>query len=112
MAIEAHDGETPNSRSSDPVTSVDAGRSVNVVHSREYVRQSLRVYGEMADHELVAFHEDDSMGQRAFGRFSPQRLRSARSELVDLGEVEATGEFCMTPSGRRAHIWRTVPREE
>lgn len=112
MAIGALDGETPNSRSTDPVTSVDAGRSVDRARSQLYVRDTLRVFGPFADHELVEFYEGDSTGRKIYGSFSPQRLRSARSELVELGEVEATGEFCKTASGRRAHIWRVIPRKE
>lgn len=107
------DGDTPRSRSTDPTTSVDAGRSVQIVHSREYVRQTLAVFGPLADHELVELHADDTVGRKAFGRFSPQRLRSARAELVALGEVESVpDEYRKTDSGRRAHVWRTIPREE
>ncbi|QAB17515.1 hypothetical protein Leucomu_05890 [Leucobacter muris] len=109
----ALDGDMPRSRSTDPTTSVDAGRSVQVVHSRDYVLQTLRVFGPMADHELVAFHEVDAQGRYTFGIFSPQRLRSARAELVSLGHVESIENlFRKTSSGRRAHVWRAVPREE
>ncbi|UOQ56046.1 hypothetical protein MUN78_10055 [Leucobacter allii] len=107
MAI---DGVTPNARSTDPTTSVDAGRSVDRAHSQQYVQQTLRVFGPMADHELVAFAEDDSAGQEAFGKFSPQRLRSARSELVELCEVIQTTAYRNTPSGRRAHVWAINPK--
>lgn len=96
------------SRSTDPVTSVEAGRSVNVAHSQQYVRDTLEVFGPFADHELVEFYAADSSGQRMYGRFSPQRLRSARAELVEQGRVEFADELCKTPSGRTARIWRTV----
>ena len=113
MSSMALDGDMPRSRSTDPTTSVDAGRSVQIAHSRDYVKQTLTVFGPLADHELVELHADDAAGRRAFGRFSPQRLRSARAELVALGEVESVpDEYRRTDSGRRAHIWRAVSRDK
>ncbi|QIK62315.1 hypothetical protein G7068_03170 [Leucobacter viscericola] len=111
MAIAAIDGVTPNSRATDPVTSVDAGRSVNLVHSKEYVFQALKVFGPMADHELVELHEGDTFGHKAFGRFSPQRLRTARANLVEDERVEFTGKYRKTDSGRRAQVWCVKPSE-
>lgn len=109
----ALDGDTPRSRKSDPTTSVDAGRSVSQALSQQYVRGLLAVHGAMADHQLVALAADDKAGHEAFGRFSPQRLRSARAELVALGDVESVpDEYRRTDSGRRAHVWRVTPREE
>lgn len=111
MSSMVMDGATPRSRGTDPVTSVDAGRSVNQAFSQDYVRQTLAVFGPFADHELVEFHSVDTFGLKRFGRFSPQRLRSARAELVEAGVVEMVdGVFRLTDSGRRAHVWRVVPK--
>lgn len=108
MSSMALDGALPRSRSTDPTTSVDAGRSVDLPMSQAYVRDTLAVFGPFADHELLEFYEADASGQKMYGCFSPQRLHSARAELVEAGTVEATDEFCLTPSGRRAHVWRAV----
>lgn len=111
MDIEQYD-DTPNARNYDPDTSHEAGRSVNRAFSQDYVRQTLGVFGPFADHELVEFHSVDTVGLKRFGRFSPQRLRSARAELVEAGEVEMVdGVFRLTDSGRRAHVWRVVPKQ-
>ena len=103
------DGVAARSRSTDPTTSVNAGRSVKVAHSQGYVAASLAVFGPMADHELVEFHAEDHMGRRAYGTFSPQRLRSARAELVEQGRVEFAGIYRLTDSGRNARVWQVVP---
>lgn len=108
MSSMVMDGVAARSRSTDPTTSVDAGRSVRVAHSQQYVRDTLDVFGPFADHELVEFYEADGYGQRMYGRFSPQRLRSARAELVEQGRVEFADELCLTPSGRKARIWKTA----
>lgn len=100
-----------NTRANDPETSHEADRSVKVTHSKDYVLQTLRVFGPLADHELVELHADDRAGQKAFGRFSAQRLRSARADLVREGLIEeVAGVFRNTDSGRRAHVWRAAPR--
>lgn len=102
MSSMALDG-VARSRSTDPVTSVDAGRSVNVVPSQEYVFGILADEGPMADHELLAFHT------ARVWPWSPQRVRSARAELVEQGRVEFSGIYRLTESGRRARVWQVVP---
>lgn len=108
MSSMVMDGVAARSRSTDPVTSVDAGRSVNVAHSQQYVRDTLDVFGPFADHELVEFYEADSSGQKYYGKFSPQRLRSARAELVEQGRVEFSGIYGLTLSGRKARVWQVT----
>lgn len=102
------DGVAARSRSTDPTTSVDAGRSVDLGHSQGYVWDTLSVFGPFADHELAEFYEGDRSGRAMYGQFTAQRLRSARAELVEQGRVEFTGEVCKTPSGRDARIWKAV----
>lgn len=111
MSTMALDG-IARSRTTDPTTSVDAGRSVNVAHSQAYVLAVFQVFGDFADHELVDFHAQDTEGQVAWGKFSPQRLRSARAELVEQGVIEFAGIYRLTDSGRRARVWQVVPRPE
>ena len=98
------------SRRTDLITSVEAGSRAKKLASQDYVRHVMRTSGPYADHELVAFYEDDIMAWR-FGRFSPQRLRTARHELTEAGEIEATGYFHLTPSNFRAHVWQTKEQD-
>ena len=103
------DGASPRSRMADPTTSVDAGRSVDLPGSWRYVLDTLGTFGPFADHELLWFYGRDTAGQEIYGRFSPQRLRSARAELVEAGRVEFTGDHSVTDSGRSARVWRVIP---
>lgn len=95
------DGGMPRSRSTDPVTSVDAGRSVNLKGSQAAVYACMRDwdpgYG-WTQQEL----EDE------FPKWSPSRIRSAVSELEALGAVAATGFTRRTRYGREARVYRVV----
>ena len=92
------DGASPRSRSTDPVTSVDAGRAANLHASQEAVLNHMRRGGSWTQGEL----------ERVFPEWSPSRIRSAVSELVELGLVEATGETRLTRYGRKAQVFRAV----
>lgn len=100
------DGGLPRSRTSDPVTSVDAGRSVDLPGSQAMVLELLEGYGPSTDFELECGLMD---------YYSPQRVRTARAELVIAGLVEATGHTRLSGRGRRrkhhAQVWRVVPSE-
>lgn len=93
------DGVAARSRSTDPVTSVDAGRAAKLHESQMAVHQRLlnldfgATQGELEGH-LPAW--------------SPSRIRSAVSELVELGLVEFTGETRPTRYGRQARVYRAV----
>lgn len=98
--------DAPRVRESDPETSHEAADSNDVHGSRACVIRLLAWLGPMADHELVKAHDEHEAG---FGQpnYSAQRIRSARSELVELGQVEAVpGEHRMTEKNRRAKVWR------
>lgn len=92
------DGDSARTRFSDPITSHEAADSNNVHDSHTVVFGVLAEHGPLADHELVTW--DDT--------FTPQRMRSARSELVELGKVEDTGIYRLTPAGRRAKVWQVI----
>ncbi len=100
------DGSTPRSRATDPVTSVDAGRAADLVGSQAMVLELLEDHGECTDYELECDLAD---------YYSPQRVRTARSELVEAGLVEDTGKTKLSHRGRRrkhrARIWRRVATE-
>lgn len=103
MSTLALDGVTPRSRTIDPTTSVDAGRSVTMRASQaEVIRLLLLANRPLADHQLVAYAAAHSRKD-----YTPQRIRSARAELAEVGTVvQVDGEFVQTPRGRRAHVWR------
>lgn len=105
-----HD-DAPRARESDLVTSHEAADSNDVHGSRACVIRLLQWKGALADHELVALHDEHETG---FGmpNYTAQRLRSARSELVELGQVEVVpGEYRKTDKNRRAQVWRIKTEE-
>jgi hypothetical protein len=89
------------SRRSDPATSHVADVKVSGAESQRAVYAALAAvdFG-LADFELE---------QRLAGRFSPERIRTARHELTEAGRVEFTGVYRMTRSRRRARVWSAVP---
>ncbi len=104
------DGGMPRSRTSDPVTSVDAGRAADLNTSQEYVLGLLRHYGPRADFELEDLAAADIGRRKARGlrAWSASRIRSARKELVDAGLVEPTGEKRPTLFGKEGFVHRAV----
>lgn len=96
-------------RLTDPETSHLAADTNKPADSRTEVMNILRVLGPLADHELVVAHELLSHPIR----FTPQRLRTARSELVELGMVELVeGKIRKTPSGNNAQVWAVAKKEQ
>lgn len=90
------------SRTTDPETSVDAGNAVSGAESQRAVYAQLcGVDFGLADFELE---------QRLAGRFSPERIRTARHELTLAGRVQFTGVYRMTRSRRRARVWEAVAK--
>lgn len=108
MSNMALDGVTPRARATDPVTSVDAGRAVDLTESQAAVLEIFNRSGlPFADHQLV------SVARVKRAPFSDQRIRSARAELVELGRlVLVEGEYRMTSSGRRAQVWALAEGEK
>lgn len=99
-------GDGPRVRRTDPVTSHEAADSNNVPASQTYVFDLLYLSGPCADHELVAKAEAEFRAHPMSASWTPQRIRSARSELVGRGLVRAVeGVFRPGPSGRRAQVW-------
>ncbi|POH63609.1 hypothetical protein C3B60_15940 [Cryobacterium zongtaii] len=100
------DGASPRTQSAHPVTSVDAGRTVALPESQTAVLMLLTsAGGSLADHELTALAAKHGVP------FSPQRLRTARSELAEAGRVFLVdGEFRLTKSNYRAQVWSLVER--
>lgn len=98
-AIAILDGSNPRSRSTDPVTSVDAGRSADLCRSQAVVLAAMRARGVgVTQCELEEF----------LPGLSPSRVRSAVSELAERGLVEATDETRPTKYGRQARVWEVA----
>lgn len=100
---------TAYARTTDPDTSHEAAASLDTANSRLYVLGLLTEFGPLADFEIENRHATDTIGHTFYGRLSPSRLRSARSELVAAGHVVASAGFTKTPSGRRALLWSVAP---
>jgi hypothetical protein len=90
--------DTPRTRRTDPLESHAAADTNNVAASQLTVLDLLAEYGAMADHEMVTKSAE----------FTPQRLRTARHELTEMGLTEATGYFRLTASGRKANVWQVT----
>lgn len=89
-------------RSTDPQTSWDAARSIDPRDSHDAVLEVLERHPE----GLTDFELEEALA----GRFSPSRIRTARSELATPKEeaparVEYMGFDRLTRSGRRARVW-------
>jgi hypothetical protein len=101
--------DTPRVRNTDPLTSHAAADTNDIAASSRFVLYALKGAGPLADHELVALHDrTQPFVQEYFGTFTPQRLRTARHELTEIGMIEATGYFRLTPSGRKANVWQVT----
>lgn len=98
MSIMALDGVNPRARSTDPVTSVDAGRRADLNRSQTVVLAAMRARGVgVTQYELEQY----------LPGMSPSRVRSAVSELAQQGLVLATEETRETRYGRQARVWIT-----
>lgn len=68
---------------------------------REAVVKSLRKFGKLSDYSL--FHTVRAQGIKA----SPSSVRTRRRELTDMGVIKPVADqFEVTPSGRRAQLWK------
>ena len=88
--------ERANTRRTDHVTAHEAADTTDPAASRRFVMFALYEHGTLAQFELERL---------ATGLWSPSRVRTAVSELVERGLVKFTGIYRLTPSGRRAQVW-------
>jgi hypothetical protein len=93
-------GDSPRARLTDPVTSHQAADSNNIAESTLVVLAILKGHREgLADWEVEHDH------RLAGGDYTGQRLRTARSELVDAGAVVNTGHMKRNFNNRRTTVW-------
>lgn len=95
--------EAAHARSSDPATSHQAAARVtgNLRETQEHVLTVFRRHGAMTDVELVQRYEESDLPPQ-----SDSGIRTRRRELVDLGEVEDSGEKKSIPPHGPAIIWK------
>ncbi len=100
-------GDGPRVRLTDPIPSHEAADSTENVKrdSQLFVLDLLFLHGPLADHEILTKAEDEYKVAPAQRRYSPSRLRTARHELVESGEVREAGFYRLTPARRRAVVW-------
>lgn len=97
-------GDTARVRRSDPATSHEAADSNDIQGARVEVLWYLQIE-PLADHELIERYDIDTRWDDS-KHYTPQRLRTARKELVDAGRVEATGIYRLTATGGKANVWQ------
>ncbi len=92
--------DSPRARRTDPDTSHEAADRNDTAGSRRAVLLIMQAYRrQLTDHEIETIHTE------AGGHYTGQRLRTARHELVDKGEVVHDG-WKLGPSGYRTRLWR------
>lgn len=112
MSVGVLDGVEPRARVKDPVTSVDAARSVDLKGSQAEVLwlfELVEAEGSsgIADHELVM------LAQTRGSTFTAQRIRSARAELAKKGLLEhKPGDYVESPTGHPARVWTLAEKGE
>ena len=93
-----HPRERGSVRDTDPVTSQWAADSiVDTTASQTIVLRTLKSY------RPFLFTLANVVASTA-GVLSPSRARTAVRELQDKGLIEETGDYTLTPSGRRARL--------
>lgn len=92
-------------RHSDPETSRDAARRIprGLSDVHDDILRLLAGHGPMTDDRLLTLYADGG------GTRSPQRVTTARHELVLRARVRWTGGWGTTHRGSRARLWEVFP---
>ena len=93
-----------HARTTDPQTSHQAARSVNVTRGQQIVLNEFLMYHQMTDEQLIEALKirQDSCPD---ARLSDSGARSRRAELVTIGILKDTGHRTTTAAGRKTTIW-------
>jgi hypothetical protein len=94
--------DSPRVRRSDPITSHEAADSNNLAESSAVVLALMRLNAPMGMADWEIFHDHQLEG----GKYTEQRLRTARHELVESGQIEDSGDTTVTMRGRKCTVWR------
>lgn len=97
-------------RSNDPDTSWEAAASTTAEALSELQVWILAALTEkpMTDGELVDAHLHAAFYGEVERKATPQRVRTARKELTDAGQVEWSGQLSLTQFQRKTQIWRAA----
>jgi hypothetical protein len=92
-------------RRSDPETSRDAARRIprGLSDVHDDILRLLADHGPLTDDRLLRLYVDGG------GTRSPQRVTTARHELVQRARVRWTGGWGTTHRGSRARLWEAIP---
>lgn len=92
-------------RTLDPATSHQAAASI--IDSRPTMKLIMDIlrHGAASD-EVIAYVYDGLVSAGRAPMASPSGLRSRRSELVDLGMVEDSGQRTTLMTNRKAIVWQ------
>jgi hypothetical protein len=91
-------------RTTDPETSHQAqDRVFGVEGLKADILHLFRLYGTLTDDALIAAHTRHGMVSR-----TPQRIRTARAELVKDGDLEWSGVVGQSRGGHPSRMWRIV----
>ena len=97
--------EEAHARTTDPTTSHEAAKSVDVTKGQKVVLAEFRMYTKLTDEELI-----EALRIRATScpdaLLSDSGARSRRAELVRKGYVIDSGERKATKAGRATVVWR------
>lgn len=94
-------------RRSDPDTSRDAAHSIeDIRESQRHVLAVVKENGPISDGDLHVVLELNETPMSTSG------ARTRRSELVEMGFVEDSGERALTISGRDTILWRATDVQE
>jgi len=93
-----------HARTTDPQTSHQAARSVNVTRGQRIVLNEFLMYHHMTDEQLIEVLKI-RQGSCPDARLSDSGARSRRAELVAIGILKDTGRRTTTAANRKTTIW-------
>lgn len=104
--------DRPNSRTTDPITSDLAGENPAAREASELAVLDILAINDqpMTDHAIWQAHDDQALMMREVS-YTPQRLRTARAQLVADGVIVDAGRLPhASPTGRAAMAWKLAER--
>lgn len=107
-------GDSPRARIDDPETSHEAADSISKKAREDSAREVLVILaaarGPLTAEAIFEHHEARAFIGQAERTYSPSRIRTGLSQLVDAGQVQSAPERGKTKTGRSAQTWELTPR--
>lgn len=100
--------DRPVARNTDPITSDLAGENPAAREASELAVLDILAINDdaMTDHAIWQAHDDQCLMMRSVS-YTPQRLRTARAQLVADGVIVDAGRLPhASPTGRSAMAWK------